>query len=132
FRAMDVKVQRGRPFNDADGVAGQPVAIVDQRLAEKFWPAQDPIGKRLRIFDRNKPQAWMTVLGVVPNILQNIPNQNNTRELTALIYVTVPAKADARHEQLASKSVWHFVRHLRTDRATACLGRAVRDGGSFG
>jgi putative ABC transport system permease protein len=87
FRAMDVQIQRGRAFNDADGVAGVPVAIVNQRFAEKFWPGQDAIGKRLRTFDQDKPGAWLTVVGVVPDILQNLPNQNATRELTALIYI---------------------------------------------
>jgi putative ABC transport system permease protein len=87
FRAMDVKILRGREFNDADGVSGPPVAIVNQRFAEKFWPGQDPIGKRLRTFDQSKPEAWLTVVGVVPDILQNLPNQNATRELTALIYI---------------------------------------------
>jgi putative ABC transport system permease protein len=87
FRAMDVKIQRGRAFSDADGVAGPPVAIVNQRFAEKFWPNQDPVGRRLRTFDRNKPDRWLTVVGVVPDILQDLPNDNARRELNALIYV---------------------------------------------
>ncbi|HTS77987.1 MAG TPA: ABC transporter permease [Bryobacteraceae bacterium] len=87
FRAMDVKVQRGRVFTEADGVGGVPVVIVNQRFAEKFFPKQDPIGKRLRTYDGDKPGAWLTVVGVVPNIVQNLPNQNATRELTALVYV---------------------------------------------
>ena len=92
FRAMDVRILRGRGFNETDGVAGLPVVIVNQRFAEKFWPGQDAIGKRLRTYDQNKPEAWFTVVGVVPDILQNLPNQNNTRELTALIYVPFKQK----------------------------------------
>jgi putative ABC transport system permease protein len=92
FRAMDVKIQRGRTFNDADGAAGLPVVIVNQRFAEKFWPGQDPIGKRFRTFDQQKAGAWLTVVGVVPDILQNLPDQNATRELTALIYVPFKQK----------------------------------------
>jgi len=87
FRAMDVAIRRGRVFNDADGAAGLPVAIVNERFAEKFWPGEDPIGRRLRTFEQQKTGPWLTVVGVVPNILQNLPNQNDTRELTALIYV---------------------------------------------
>ena len=87
FRAMDVAIRRGRVFNDADGAAGLPVAIVNERFAEKFWPGEDPIGRRLRTFEQQKPGPWLTVVGVVPNILQNLPNQTDTRELTALIYV---------------------------------------------
>jgi predicted permease len=87
FSAMDVKVQRGRAFTSSDGVAGPPVALVNQRFAEKYWPAQDPIGRRFRIFEGSKPQTWLTVVGVVPNILQNLPNQNSTRGLNSLVYV---------------------------------------------
>ena len=43
FRAMDVRILRGRAFTDVDGAAGPPVAIVNQRFAEKFWPGDDPI-----------------------------------------------------------------------------------------
>ena len=105
FNAMDVKVQRGRGFTNSDGVAGPPVAIINQRFAEKFWPAQDPIGKRLRTFDRNKPEAWLTVVGLVPDILQNLPNQNNTRELKALIYVPYRQKPMRDMSLMARTSV---------------------------
>jgi putative ABC transport system permease protein len=84
FRAMDVRSQRGRFFTDSDGVAGPPVAIVNQRFAEKFWPGDDPIGKRLRLYDRAKAEAWLAVVGVVPNILQN---DVSVREYDPLIYI---------------------------------------------
>ena len=84
FRAMDVRLLRGRAFTDADGAAGPPVAIVNQRFAEKFFPGDDPVGKRLRIFEDNKPGAWMAVVGVAPNILQN---DVAAHEFDPLIYV---------------------------------------------
>jgi predicted permease len=94
FRAMDVRLLRGRAFNDADGVAGTPVAIVNVRFAEKFWPGEDPVGKRLRIFGyetprfgasaNEKPGPWLTVVGVAPNILQN---DIEAHQFDPLIYV---------------------------------------------
>jgi hypothetical protein len=60
------------------------VAIVNQRFAEKFWPGDDPIGKRLRLYDRGKAEAWLAVVGVVPNILQN---DVSVREYDPLIYI---------------------------------------------
>lgn len=94
FRAMDVRLLRGRAFTDADGAAGPPVAIVNARFAEKFWPADDPIGKRLRIFEddmprlgvsgNKKPGPWLTVVGVAPNILQN---DIEAHQFDPLIYV---------------------------------------------
>jgi putative ABC transport system permease protein len=94
FRAMDVRLLRGRAFTDADGAAGPPVAIVNARFAEKFWPGDDPIGKRLRIFEEDmprlgvtapsKPGPWLTVVGIAPNILQN---DIEAHQFDPLIYV---------------------------------------------
>ena len=86
FRAMDVKPLRGRFFSPADGMTGPPVTIVNQRFAEKFWPGEEPLGKRVRIFEKNVAQPWLTVVGVVPNILQNLENAN-MRDHDPLIYV---------------------------------------------
>jgi predicted permease len=86
FRAMDLRVLRGRVFTPNDGVAGPPVTIVNQRFAEKYWPGEDPIGKRLRIYDQKKEEPWMTVVGVVPNVLQNLESAN-MRDHDPLIYI---------------------------------------------
>jgi predicted permease len=87
FHAMDVKVVQGRPFSEADGPTQNRVAIVNQRFAEKYWPGEDPIGKRLRTFEDKKADPWMTVVGVVPNILQNLENKTSARDHDPLVYV---------------------------------------------
>jgi putative ABC transport system permease protein len=94
FRAMDVRLIRGRAFTEADGASGTPVAIVNQRFAEKFFRGDEPIGRRLRIFEDDMPRlgvvgskktgAWMTVVGVAPNILQN---DIDAHRFDPLIYV---------------------------------------------
>ncbi len=86
FHAMDLKALRGRFFTTSDGVTGPPVTIVNQRFAEKFWPGEDPIGKRIRIFEKKVAQPWLMVVGVVPNIVQNLENAN-MRDHDPLIYV---------------------------------------------
>jgi putative ABC transport system permease protein len=96
FRAMDVRILRGRAFTDTDGATGPPVAIVNARFAEKFFPGDDPIGKRLRIFEddtpgKKKPGAWMTVVGVSPNILQN---DIQAHQFDPLIYVPFRQKPE--------------------------------------
>ena len=50
-----------------------PVAIVNQSFAARFWPGEQPLGKRLRAMNRNTPGEWRTVVGVVPNIMQGDP-----------------------------------------------------------
>ncbi|MGD1069245.1 MAG: ABC transporter permease [Bryobacteraceae bacterium] len=86
FRAMGRQVLRGRDFRETDGVSGPPVVLVNQRFAEKYWPEAEAVGKRLRLFDRSGPasKGWLTVTGVVPNILQN---DVNIREVDPLIYL---------------------------------------------
>jgi putative ABC transport system permease protein len=83
FRAVDVRAQRGRMFSENDGVSGPPVILVNQRFTEKYFPNDDPIGKRLRMFSGSTAEAWVTVVGIVPDILQN----NSTTERDPLIYI---------------------------------------------
>jgi predicted permease len=62
FRALGVPLVRGRFFGEHDTRESPPVAIVNEQLAARFWPGQDPIGKRLRKGDDG---PWRTVVGVV-------------------------------------------------------------------
>ncbi|HUR20709.1 MAG TPA: ABC transporter permease [Vicinamibacterales bacterium] len=57
---------RGRDFTSADSSSSEPVAIVNQALAEALWPSQDPIGRQILIFTDEK--APRLVVGVVANI----------------------------------------------------------------
>lgn len=70
FRNFGAAVLSGRDFKDTDG-AGISVVIVNQRFASKVWPGEDPLGKRLRLFNRTGPEEWLTVVGVASNILQD-------------------------------------------------------------
>ena len=60
FRVMDVRLLRGRAFSDSDDKTALPVIIVNQRFAEKIWPGDDPIGKRLRTFEGKEAGPWLT------------------------------------------------------------------------
>ena len=54
FDTIDVRMRQGRAFVDADGAPGSETAIVNVRLAEQFFPGQNPLGRRLR-FTRRQP-----------------------------------------------------------------------------
>jgi predicted permease len=86
FRALGARLLSGREFNDADSASGVPVAIVNQLLAAQFWPGEDPLGKRLRFFNRDAPGPWLTVVGVVSNIIQNDANRQRFDPLVYLPY----------------------------------------------
>jgi predicted permease len=75
FEAMGVKLKSGRFFQDADTAGKLPVAIVDEKLARRFWPDEDPIGRRLyRPVDINNLLAitdktvFITVVGVIEDV----------------------------------------------------------------
>jgi predicted permease len=72
---------RGRDFNGIDGSDSHEAAVVTRAAAEHFWPGQDPLGKRFRVFDdKNKPSAWITVVGVSGDMIQEA-NETDPRPL---------------------------------------------------
>jgi predicted permease len=66
FRTMDIPLRKGRFFSEHDTGDSLPVAIVDEKFAQRFWPHDNPIGKHLW-FDPKKP---MTIAGVVGMVKQ--------------------------------------------------------------
>jgi putative ABC transport system permease protein len=68
FPALGVRMLRGRNFNEGDGAGSPPVVIVSDELARRYWPGEDPLGKRVSRSDRPKPSEWSTVVGVIESI----------------------------------------------------------------
>ena len=64
FDTFGVALVRGRPFVDRDSDDAPAVAIVSEDVAARLWPAQDPLGKRLKMGDLESPDVWRTVVGV--------------------------------------------------------------------
>jgi putative ABC transport system permease protein len=92
FEMMQVQARRGRLFLDADGQAGPPVAVVNETSAEKFWPGEEALGKRLRVVEENAPGAWLQVVGVVPDILQNFRQHLKHDPLVYLPFAQKPER----------------------------------------
>jgi putative ABC transport system permease protein len=78
FRTFDIPVVRGRGFTENDRENAPLVVVVSQSVARRFWPGQDPVGKRIKISpsmlspsdekSRDEPYfAWRTVVGLVPD-----------------------------------------------------------------
>jgi len=66
LQTIGIPLIRGRLFTAEDRQGSQPVMIVSQSLAQKLWPNQDPIGKRILRGDPKSP--WRTVVGVVGDV----------------------------------------------------------------
>jgi putative ABC transport system permease protein len=66
FQAMGIPLLQGHVFQENDGPASPLVAIINETLAKRYWPHENPIGKRLKGFDpRGQHDDWLTVVGVV-------------------------------------------------------------------
>jgi predicted permease len=73
FETIHVPLVEGRDFNVMDGAPQHFAAILSREAAAHFWPNQDPLGKRFRLFDdQNKPTEWITVIGVSANMVQEL------------------------------------------------------------
>ncbi|HWF87139.1 MAG TPA: ABC transporter permease, partial [Vicinamibacterales bacterium] len=70
FRTMGAPVLAGREFDADDRGMAPAVAVVNQRFAEQQWPGENALGKRLRLTSGGEPGPWLTVVGVVSNIVQ--------------------------------------------------------------
>jgi predicted permease len=75
FQALGVPLKSGRFFREADGPGAKPVVVVNETLAHRFWPGQDPIGKRLKEGTREMETPWMTVAGVIGDVNQGAPDR---------------------------------------------------------
>lgn len=80
FQALGIRLLRGRLFTESDKADSQLVAIVNRKLAEHFWPGQDPIGKRLRRGMPETPTPWLTVVGLVDDVKLGSPDDTTVEQ----------------------------------------------------
>lgn len=81
LRAIGIPVVRGRDFNLTDRPDSPLVAIVNRKLADHYWPGQDPIGKRLHIGIAESQTPWITVVGEVADIKQSSADADTLNQL---------------------------------------------------
>lgn len=84
FAAMRVPLLEGRSFDLHEGAEQPPAAVVSRRFAERFFPGQEALGRRIRLAERganfrpgSQPEAqtgpWLTIVGTAGNVLQESP-----------------------------------------------------------
>jgi len=65
FQTMGIPLVRGRVFTEHDGQASPNVAIVNETAARRYWPGEDPIGRRISL---GAPDDWREIVGIVGDI----------------------------------------------------------------
>lgn len=66
FRSMAIPISRGRDLNERDTRDAPAVVIINETMARRYWPDEDPLGKRLRVDTAGEP--WMEIVGVVGDV----------------------------------------------------------------
>ena len=87
FESLGVSLSRGRALTLEDGRAGTESVVVNARLAARFFPGDDPVGRRIRLQARGAPPGpWLTIVGVSPSIRQADPREPDPDPVVYLPY----------------------------------------------
>jgi putative ABC transport system permease protein len=65
FRTMSIPFIKGRDFNDQDRGDEEKSVIVSESMARRYWPDQEPLGKRIKFGKPDSKSPWLEVVGVV-------------------------------------------------------------------
>ena len=90
FETMDIQILEGRGFTTYDLEGREPVVVVDQRMARRYWPGQSAIGKRVKRGAIDGPHPWLTIVGVVETI-QDVGEHPETWYLPYAQHATGPS-----------------------------------------
>jgi predicted permease len=142
FRVVGAPLIAGRDFNDDDRASSMRVAIVNESFAEKYWPGDTPIGKRVRSRSQIQPGDWRTVVGIAPNIMQGDALRQNFKPLVyvpfqqqplnvafVLARLSVPAERVAREMRTTVEAIDSTVsiEALQTLKDSAAFDRDYMD-----
>ena len=119
LKTMRMRLLHGRDFTPADNESSEGVVILNASAAKRFWPGQNPIGKRLHRGDAQAQRPWLTVVGVVADVKQSDWAVSADNE----VYLPFDQDADYRHNP-ASFLTMTLV--IRAGNASG-LGAAIRD-----
>jgi predicted permease len=117
FKALGTPLLRGRVFSIGDQPNALPVAIINDAMARRSWPGQDPVGRKFKVGPRDADGAWYTVVGVVGDMRR----QGLEREALPQIFVSLAQNSPSRNVNV-------FIRTTSNDPLTMAetLRTAVR------
>jgi putative ABC transport system permease protein len=81
FTTVHVALRGGRFLNDNDGPDAPRVALVSDRAVQQYWHGKSPIGEHIRLGLADSKQPWMTIVGVVGDVVHNASDRQPRRAL---------------------------------------------------
>jgi putative ABC transport system permease protein len=112
FKVLRATLLRGRSFTEGDEDGKQPVAIIDESTARKYWPARDPLGRQVR-FGNDPTKPWTIIVGIIKDIkndgldIDGVPHifvsayQDPSKQVSVVLRTSLPAtllEPQIRHE----------------------------------
>jgi putative ABC transport system permease protein len=76
FQTMGIKQVSGREFTEKDSLTAPGVIVINEAMAKRYWPDEDPLGRRIKIGFSNSDAPWLTVVGVTQDVKQGGLDQN--------------------------------------------------------
>lgn len=118
FGAMGMMIRSGRAFDRSDTTTSVPPVVINETMARRFWPGENPLGKRIHFYYDRNPQRWLRVVGVVRDARYGgrdyepvpqtfVPFQTNTYE--SLPYAQQPYVSLAIRTQVDAASLARVV-----------------------
>jgi putative ABC transport system permease protein len=70
FTTIGARLLKGRDFSESDGREASPVAIISEMAARRYWPNEDPLGRRIKRDSAKETAQWLTIVGIVSDVKQ--------------------------------------------------------------
>ncbi len=99
FETLGLALLSGRAFSATDDASGERTAIVNRKFVERYFPGEEPLGKRFRPATEDGSAAWLRVVGVCPDLVQD-----DLEELPAPTYYLPIAQETPRFAFLAVRT----------------------------
>jgi hypothetical protein len=130
FETMQIPILRGRDFTSFDNEDSEPVAVINQTLARRFWPDENPIGQHISGSSRD-----MEIVGVTGDVLHNALELESRAEIFvplsqsptgSMTFVLRPVVASALLLRNAKDAIWSINSELAFS-STSTLRQLVAD-----
>ena len=111
FKALQVPMVKGREFTDQDRGTSQAVIIINEALARREFPNEDPLGKQMLIGygnSRDDGQTPRTIIGVVKDMRQSFPSvETRSRSTTCRMHKCRSRASRSRCGRRLNLHPWH-------------------------
>jgi len=116
FQTMGIPLIAGRGLAEYDTADAMQVAVADDKIAARYWPHENPIGRRIKLGSPDSQAPWMTIVGIV----RNVRHDGLEQESRGQVY------RPFRQYPVHGLPYWNYVLVIRTRGAAQTLAGAAR------